>query len=58
MYAAVPFYNLAKLHEEIKNDLPETKAGLIRNWIDIMPIVKRQRTEPDFCFVPQLPNSA
>jgi fatty acid desaturase len=55
MYAAVPYYNLPKLHALIKDDLPQVKKGLLNNWKDIWPVVKRQRTEPEYCLVPQLP---
>jgi fatty acid desaturase len=55
MYAGVPFYNLPQLHYAIKDDLPEVKHGLLATWKEIMPIVKRQRTEPDFCLVQKVP---
>jgi len=32
MYAAVPCYNLAELHEAIKHDLPPTPDGLVAVW--------------------------
>lgn len=54
MYAAVPCYRLGRLHKLIKHDLPPTK-GLIGAWREIMPIIERQRTEPDYRYVPPLP---
>jgi fatty acid desaturase len=56
MYAAAPYYNLPRLHELVKDDLPPVKKGLLSNWKDIWPVVKRQRKDPQFCLVPQLPN--
>lgn len=32
MYAAVPFYNLGKLHKLIEYDLPDSPKGLIQTW--------------------------
>jgi fatty acid desaturase len=32
MYAAVPCYNLAALHEAIKHDLPPTPDGIVAVW--------------------------
>jgi len=56
MYAAIPHYNLHKLYELIKDDMPTAKSGLRNNWKDIAAIMKRRKAEPDYCFVPELPN--
>ena len=58
MYAAVPYYNLPKLYELIKDDMPEAKSGLWNNWKDILSIMERRKNEPGYCFVAELPNSA
>ena len=50
MYAAIPCYNLPKLHRAIKADLPETPRGLIRTWSLVRKIEKRQAAEPDYQF--------
>lgn len=55
MYAGVPFYNLPKLHQEIAHELPEPHRGLLRTWKEIMPIVRRQRSDPEYVVVPDLP---
>ena len=55
MYAAVPFYNLAALHELIKDDLPHCPRGVRGTWAQIIPILRRQRREPGYQFVPELP---
>jgi len=58
MYAAVPCYNLAKLHEEIKHDLPRCPAGLVQTWKEIAAILKRQKAEPGYEYAPELPAPA
>jgi fatty acid desaturase len=55
MYAAVPCYNLGKLHTLIKHDLPPCPRGLIETWSVIVPIVRRQQTDPTYQYVPELP---
>ena len=55
MYAAVPFYNLAELHELIKHDLPHCPRGISGAWRQVVPILRRQRREPGYQFVPELP---
>lgn len=55
MYAGVPFYNLPALHKEIKADCPEPSGGLLRTWRTLMPVIKRQRKDPDYHIVPILP---
>lgn len=57
MYASVPFYNLPKLHRVLSYDLPEPRRGLFATWRkEIIPILRRQRTDPAYCFVPELPS--
>jgi fatty acid desaturase len=55
MYAAVPCYNLAKLHEQIKGDLPHCPAGLYETWKGIIAILREQETNPTYQFIPDLP---
>ena len=55
MYAAVPFYNLAELHALIRDDLPYCPRGVRGTWAQIVPILRRQRREPGYQFVPELP---
>jgi len=56
MYAAVPCYNLAKLHRLIQHDLPYCPHGLFETYKQIIATVKRQRVEPEYSFVPELPS--
>ena len=55
MYPSVPFYNLAKLRQAIQPDLPRAPRGLFRAWAEMLPIISRQRKEPNYVFVPDLP---
>ena len=55
MYAAVPCYNLAELHRLVKHDLPDCPRGLWQTWAQIIPIIRRQKREPDYQFAPELP---
>lgn len=58
MYAGVPCYKLARLHRAIKHELPYTPSGLIETWRIIIAIMRRQRQEPSYQFVPDLPAQA
>jgi len=55
MYAAVPCYNLGKLHRLIKDDLPQCPDGLIETWKQIYQIQERQKADPDYRYVAELP---
>ncbi len=55
MYAAVPCYNLGKLHQQIKPDLPPCPAGLLAAWKEIIPILKKQKLVPSYQYVAELP---
>jgi len=57
MYAAVPCYRLAKLHEYIKHDLPPTHHGLVSVWKEVYEIQKRQEADPAYQHVPELPGA-
>src|SRR5690606_20502796 len=55
MYAAVPCYNLGKLHALIRHDLPHCPRGLVETWREIIAILRRQRADQHYQFVPELP---
>jgi fatty acid desaturase len=57
MFPAVPFYHLPRLHEAVKNDMPPATHGLWNVWKEIMPIVRRQRQDASYVFIPQLPGT-
>ncbi len=55
MYAAVPCYHLARLHRAIAADLPHCPQTLTAAWREIIPILQRQRVDPQYEFVVELP---
>jgi len=55
MFPAVPFYNLPRLRREIEHDLPPAPHGLWATWKELIPIMKRQRVDKGYVFVPVLP---
>jgi fatty acid desaturase len=58
MYAGVPCYKLERLHHAIKHELPPTPNGLVATWTVIIRILKRQKVEPSYEYVPELPRPA
>lgn len=55
MYAAVPCYNLGKLHTLIRHDLPPCPDGLIAVWKEIIAIQAKQEKDPSHQHQPVLP---
>ena len=55
MYAAVPCYQLAKLHALIREDLPPSPHGLYATWKQIAGILRQQRQNPAYQYVQELP---
>ena len=55
MYAAVPCYNLAKLHQAILHDLPPCPHGIGATWKEIAAIQKTQDEDPSYQHIAQLP---
>jgi fatty acid desaturase len=55
MYAAVPCYNLKRLHELIREDLPPSHRGLISVWKEILSIQERQKADPTYQYRQPLP---
>lgn len=58
MYAAVPCYNLGRLHKLIAHDLPPTPRGLLAVWRDIYTILKIQEANPGYQHVAVLPTAS
>jgi hypothetical protein len=56
MFPGVPCYNLARLHEAIKHDLPPPPNGLIEVWRVIRDDLQRQSLDPTFCEEIRLPS--
>jgi fatty acid desaturase len=55
MYAAVPCYNLGKLHRAIEHELPPTPGGIAATWKEIAAIQRRQSREPGYQYAAPLP---
>ncbi len=58
MYPGVPCYNLAKLHEAIKPEMPECPVGLYEAWREIVDILRKQEVDPTYQYAPELPRQA
>lgn len=57
MFPAVPFFNLPRLRKAIEHDLPSAPHGLLATWKELLPIMRRQREDPTYVFVPVLPEN-
>jgi fatty acid desaturase len=57
-YAAVPFFNLRKLHRAVLPDLPVSVKGYWRGIGRILAIQRQQKKDPSFRFMPEFPPSA
>ena len=44
-----------KLREILKHDLPPAPHGLWATWKEIVPILKKQKEDPSYVFIPKLP---
>lgn len=55
MFPAVPFFNLPKLHRLIEHDLPPTPHGLWATWKQMLAIYRESKKNPNYCYVPPLP---
>jgi len=55
MYAAVPCYNLGKLHRLIRDDLPTPPKGIYGAWKLIWGIQAKQKADPTYVYIPELP---
>ena len=58
MFAAVPFYNLHKMHELLADDTPEPVRGHLKGVKKITGLLKRQRREAGWFYSPVLPETA
>ena len=57
MFAGVPCYNLAKLHEEVKDDMPKPRT-LVGAWREMRETWRRQQDHADYQFDTPLPSTA
>ncbi|VGO12760.1 hypothetical protein PDESU_01314 [Pontiella desulfatans] len=51
MFAGVPFFNLKKLRKVIELDIPAYE-GLLATWKKLLPVMRKQRTDPSFTTTP------
>jgi fatty acid desaturase len=57
MYAAVPCYNLGRLHRAIAHELPSCPHGLRATWKEIAAIQRIQSEQPGYQHIAQLPGT-
>ncbi len=57
MYPMIPSYNLKKLHELIKDQLPPAKKNLWEAYKEIIPAIIKQAKNPNYKIDVQLPNT-
>ncbi|MDA0578533.1 MAG: fatty acid desaturase [Verrucomicrobia bacterium] len=57
MFPLVPFFNLPKLREAVKHDMPPAPHGLHATWKEILAIHRRTQQDPDYCYAPPLPGT-
>ena len=58
MFPMVPYHNLAKLHEELKHDMPVPYSGFLEAYREIIPALFRQVKDPWYYVKRDLPDSA
>ncbi len=58
MFPTVPTHNLAALHAEIKDDLPEASPSIIAAYRELVPALIRQRRDPAYEIERPLPATA
>jgi fatty acid desaturase len=56
MYAAVPCYNLHAMHRLIREQMPHCPHGVVATWRQIVAILRRKKEDPDYRYVPELPD--
>jgi fatty acid desaturase len=54
MYAAVPCYNLKKLHKLVAHDMPEPRT-LFGAWREMAEVRRRQKDDPSYAFDTPVP---
>ena len=56
MYPMVPAYNLKKLHNAVKDQMPKPKNGFLDAYKEILPAIFKQAYDPDYRLEVKLPN--
>jgi len=55
MFPLVPYHNLSRLHQAIKDDCPPPYPSILNAWREILPAVIRQTKDPAYCVKRKLP---
>jgi Na+-transporting NADH:ubiquinone oxidoreductase subunit F len=55
MFPMVPYHNLSKLHELMKDDCPPPYHGLVAAYREVIPALIRQSKDPDYYVTRPLP---
>ena len=55
VFPQVPFYNLSKLHQLIKSQLPKSNSGLIDAYREIIPAMLKQSKDPLYEIQKEIP---
>ncbi len=58
MFPSVPFYRLPRLRKAIEHDFPPAPHGLWATWSHLIPVLRKQRRDPDYVFIPPLTEGA
>jgi len=58
MFPLVPYHALAKLHQLVKEDMPQPYNGLLEAYREIIPTLRRQAKDPAYYVRRQLPPPA
>ena len=57
MFPTVPSYNLDKLHQHIKDQLPKPNDGLIDAYKEIIPALMKQKEDTSYFIKKELPEA-
>ncbi len=55
MFPLVPYYNLPRLYEIVKSDMPEPYHGLVEAWREIIATMRRQLSDPAYFVKRKIP---
>ena len=55
MFPMVPAYNLKKLHNAVKDQMPKPKNGFLDAYKEILPAIFKQAYDPDYRLEVKLP---
>jgi MocE subfamily Rieske [2Fe-2S] domain protein len=55
MFPMVPYHNLPKLHELVKDDTPPAYKGLVDVYKEIIPTLRRVKKDPSYYYVRPVP---